>query len=92
MQKKYNLETLQMVWDMFHKEFMTTKDVAEELNTSLLAVNEMYQASLRRIGPPPRRNDHVNHYHADKPKKIERPRAEYSNSSPYRIAMPGIKN
>jgi hypothetical protein len=89
MKKKYDKETLKMIWDMICVEKMMMKEVAALFNITTAQVNEMYQAATRVIGPAPRKNAAID---PDAPKKgpIKRPPALYSNHSPYRIAQPGI--
>ncbi|HRH61255.1 MAG TPA: hypothetical protein PL045_11825 [Chitinophagaceae bacterium] len=76
---------------------MKVKDVSFMMNKTPYEINRLYNAALRRTWPHYQRrmNNAITRtkhkvYFRQPQKNNERPKAEYSNASPYRIASEGI--
>lgn len=94
MPKIYSDETLAMIWQAIDTEKKTLRRVATELNTTMQEINKLYAAAYKKFYrkiPVTRKGVSVDTRYNNKPAaKLQRPTAEYSNTSPYRIARPGL--
>ncbi len=74
MPKKFKEEDIQLVWRAVDSEKLRVKQVCAMLNCTPAEVDKLYKAALRRhrykvVGKEP------------EPKKLVRPKAEYSNAT-----------
>ncbi len=91
MPKIYSDETLAMIWQAIDTEKKTLRRVANELSTTMQEVNKMYNAAAKRYKHGQKQQTTKPQQYRNTPTvKIQRPPAEYSNTSPYRIARPGL--
>jgi len=87
----YDEATLRLVWEKINDNGWTLRKTALELDTTTDVVNRIYEAARKRYA--------VKNVRPSKtPKKqeapslvsFERPKAVYSNHSPYRIVSSGL--
>lgn len=91
MAKNYEDATLQMIWDMVHKDRMKRREIAEFLNIRPETVEEIYAAAERKYGK--RNAPSKKAFIEMKPvTAFVRQKGEYSNHSPMRIASSGREN
>lgn len=89
MPKLYEDATMQMVYDMVHKEGAKRREIAELFDTDPATIESIYAAAVRRFGTPaPKAKRQI--IEAQPIKTFVRAKGEYSNHSPYRIASPGL--
>jgi hypothetical protein len=103
--KVYNDDDLKFVWDLIEKNQRSKKDVADLMDVPLQEVDTLYSSAFkkfnqcqRRAGyikesPEPQKKKEIIRYAelAEPVKPYERPKANYSNRSPFGIASSGLR-
>ena len=87
MPKIYEESTIQMVWNKINKEGLKRRELAKQLGLSTKEIDQIYEAGRRRWGQFENLENQTSPEGAVQ--KLIRPKAVYSNYSPYSI-QPGI--
>jgi hypothetical protein len=90
MPKIFTEDDLKFAWQLY-KQGRRLKIIAELLNTSTEDANAIVTAAYRRWGRGPRKTIiQPQQQQKEEPQPYTRPKAQYSNKSPYGISQPGI--
>jgi hypothetical protein len=106
MTKAYNDDDLKFVWDLIEKHQRSKKDVAYLMDVPLQEVDALYSSAFKKFNLRQRRPGHIKETHepqrqkeiikyaeiAEAVKPYERPKANYSNRSPFGIASSGLQD
>jgi hypothetical protein len=82
----YNDATLKLIWDMIENEKVTRRKAAETLCTTPEKIDLIYAAARRRYYTRPNKRPAIVRQLPSELRKLERPKAVYSNHSPMGIA------
>jgi hypothetical protein len=90
MPKIFTEDDLKFAWQLY-KQGRRLKIIAELLNTSTEEANAIVTAAYRRWGRGPRKTiEPQPQQQVQQAHPYTRPKAQYSNKSPYGISQPGI--
>lgn len=105
MTKVYNDDDLKFVWDLIEKHHRSKKDVAYLMDVPLQEVDALYSSAFKKFNlwqrrpgqlkesPEPKKQKEIIRYTgiAETVKPYIRPKANYSNKSPFGIASSGLQ-